>query len=124
MCRALIYIRPVAILVVLFGFSFTMAAQQAPASPQVKTAEQQFKNIQVLKGTPADQVVVGMHLIEGALGVDCEYCHVANDFPNDDKEPKKTARKMIQMVRDLNQTRFRESRSLLATRATMEMPSP
>jgi photosynthetic reaction center cytochrome c subunit len=106
MCRALIYIRPVAILVVLFGVSFTMAAQQAPASPQVRTAEQQFKNIQVLKGTPADQVVVGMHLIEGALGVDCEYCHVANDFPNDDKEPKKTARKMIQMVRDLNQNSF------------------
>jgi len=103
---ALIYMRSVRIMVVLLVFSVAIAVQQTPASAQVRTAEQQFKNIQVLKGTPADQVVVGMHLIEGALGVDCEYCHVENDFPSDDKEPKKTARKMIQMVRDLNQNSF------------------
>lgn len=91
------------VLIMLLAASLSTAV---PASAQVKTAEQQFKNIQVLQGTPADQVVVGMHLIEGALGVDCEYCHVANDFPKDDKEPKETARKMIRMVMDLNKNSF------------------
>ena len=106
MPRSLILIRFVVTLSMLLVVSYGLAAQQMPASAQVRTAEQQFKNIQVLKGTPADQVVVGMHLIEGALGVNCEYCHVENDFVKDDKEPKKTARKMIQMVRDLNQNSF------------------
>ena len=89
----------------LLAGALIMAAQQ-PSSAQVKTAEQQFKNIQVLQGTPADQVVVGMHLIEGALGVECEYCHVEGDFAKDDKDTKQTARKMIKMVRDLNATSF------------------
>lgn len=102
----LIYMRSITILAALYGLSFTVAAQQAPASPQVRTAEQQFKNIKVLQGTPADQVVIGMHVIEQSLGVNCEYCHVANDFPKDDKEPKQTARKMIQMVMDLNKNSF------------------
>lgn len=102
----LIYIRSIAILAALFGLSFTAAAQQASASPQARTAEQQFKNIKVLQGTPADQVVIGMHVIEQSLGVNCDYCHVANDFPKDDKEPKQTARKMIQMVMDLNNNSF------------------
>lgn len=99
---ALIYMRSIVVLVLLLGLSFTMVAQQSPASPQVRTAEQQFKNIKVLQGTPADQVVIVMHIIEESLGVNCEYCHVANDFPKDDKEPKQTAPKMIQMVIDLN----------------------
>jgi len=69
---------------------------QAPAG-QVRTAEQQFKNIKVLTGTPANQLNTGMHLIEGALGVECEHCHfeAENDFAKDGKEPKETARKMI-----------------------------
>jgi photosynthetic reaction center cytochrome c subunit len=75
------------------------AAAQQPAA--VRTAEQQFKNIQVLKGTPANEVVPAMHVIEKSLGVDCEFCHVA-DRSKDDMPPKETARKMITMVLDLN----------------------
>ncbi|HZP33702.1 MAG TPA: c-type cytochrome [Candidatus Acidoferrales bacterium] len=97
------YLHPIsyisALICILVPFQF-------PAYAQVKTAEQQFKNIKVLQGTPADQVVVGMHLIEAALGVECEYCHVENDFAKDDKKTKETARNMIKMVRDLNNNSF------------------
>ena len=77
-------------------------AQQPNA---VRTAEQQFKNIQVLQGTPANELIPAMHVIEKSLGVDCEFCHVA-DRSKDDKETKQVARKMITMVLDVNKNSF------------------
>jgi hypothetical protein len=105
---ALRFLRSSGLLIALLAVPLGRAAQQQSQAPtqQVKTAEQQFKNIKVLQGMPADQVVIGMHVIEASLAVECEYCHVANDFPKDDKEPKETARKMIQMVMDLNKNSF------------------
>ncbi len=85
------------------------AQQQAPAPPQqARAPEQQFKNIKVLNGTPAAQLITGMHLLEGALGVSCEYCHYEseNDFAKDGKPPKETARKMMAMVADINKNSF------------------
>jgi hypothetical protein len=41
----------------------TIHAQAAPPVLEGKTAEQAFKNIQVLKGTPAEQLNQTMHLI-------------------------------------------------------------
>jgi photosynthetic reaction center cytochrome c subunit len=79
------------------------AAAQQPGA--VRTAEQQFKNIQVLKGIPANEVVPAMHVIEKSLGVDCEFCHVA-DRSKDDMATKETARQMIAMVLNLNKTSF------------------
>ncbi len=64
----------------------------APAGP--KLAEEEFKNIQALKGIPADQVIPSMQFIAASLGVECEYCHVAHANEKDDKKPKVTARKM------------------------------
>jgi photosynthetic reaction center cytochrome c subunit len=86
----------------LFGF----AQQAQPPAGQVRTADQQFKNIQVLKGFPANQLVQSMHVIESSLGVDCEYCHDAKDRSKDDLEPKRTARKMISMVLEINKSTF------------------
>lgn len=79
----------------------------APA-PSVagKTAEQAFKNIQVLKGVPAEQVVPAMQFISASLGVECEFCHVQNEFDKDDKKNKATARKMIQMQMAINKDHF------------------
>jgi len=88
--------------VLAFGVTLCAAAQQAAPA---RTAEQQYKNIQALKGTPANQVVPAMHLIEKALGVDCEFCH-EEDRAADTKEPKQTARKMIAMVMDINKNNF------------------
>ena len=66
---------------------------QSPAAP--KLAEEEFKNIKVLKGIPADQVRPSMTFITASLGVECEYCHVRGDkgleFEKDDKKTKVTA---------------------------------
>ena len=89
---------------VMLAFGVTLSAAAQQAGP--RTAEQQFKNIQVMKGVPANQVVPSMHLIEKALGVDCLFCHEEEDRSTDTKPPKATARKMIQMVMDINKNNF------------------
>ena len=61
--------------VLALGVTLGAAAQGGPQQGGPRTAEQQFKNIQVMKGVPAAQVVPSMHLIEKALGVDCLFCH-------------------------------------------------
>ena len=53
-----------------------------------KKAEEQFKNIKVLKGTPAEQVFPTMEFISASLGVKCEFCHVKNAFEKDDILPR------------------------------------
>src|ERR1700682_5797768 len=79
-----------------------MSAAQQPAASESKTAEQTYKNIQVLQGTPVNVFLPEMRLFEAALGVDCNYCHVEEDRSKDDREAKQTARKMIAMVREIN----------------------
>jgi hypothetical protein len=71
-----------------------------------KKAEEQFKNIQVLKGIPAEQVFPTMQFIAASLGVECEFCHVQNAFDKDDKKPKQTARKMMEMMFAINKENF------------------
>lgn len=78
--------------------------QAAAAAP--KKAEEQFKNIQVLKGFPAEQVFPTMQFITASLGVECEFCHVQNAFDKDDKKPKQAARKMMQMMFAINKDSF------------------
>lgn len=102
--------KPAAALGLALVAALAAGAQNPPSFMEGKTAEQVYKNIQVLRGTPAEQLIETMHLIKGALGVECEYCHVqgvgALDSPNDAKAPKLTARKMITMVLDLNKNSF------------------
>ena len=88
----------------IFGAAL-LAHAQGPAMDG-KTAEQVYKNIKVLTGAPASQVTQSMHLIEGATGMDCTVCHVEGAFDKDDKPQKATARKMMQMVMDLNKNSF------------------
>src|SRR6201998_1783968 len=79
-------------------------SQAAAVAP--KKAEEQFKNIQVLKGIPAEQVFPTMQFITASLGVECEFCHVQNAFDKDDKKPKQAARKMMQMMFAINKDNF------------------
>jgi outer membrane lipoprotein-sorting protein len=79
---------------------------QGEAAAPSKLAEQQFKNIQALKGIPADQVIPSMQFIAASLGVECEYCHVHGANEKDDKKPKVTARKMIVMMMAINKDNF------------------
>jgi photosynthetic reaction center cytochrome c subunit len=78
----------------------------APAPPDPNKAEGRFKNIQALKGYPADDVVPAMQFISNALGVDCDYCHVEHAPEKDDKKEKQTARKMIAMTFAINHEHF------------------
>lgn len=73
---------------------------------QQQTAAQRFKNIQIFKGVPASQLEPTMAFISGSLGVRCSYCHVQNQFDKDDKPTKLAARRMIQMVFDINKGSF------------------
>jgi photosynthetic reaction center cytochrome c subunit len=73
----------------------------------VKTAEEVYKNIVQLKGTPADQLQPAMQFIAASLGVDCAFCHVQGDFAADDKGAKKTARTMMAMTAMINKEAFR-----------------
>src|SRR3974390_2436586 len=77
----------------------TVFAQKAekPVADAPKTTEQQFKNIQELKGVPAEQLIPTMQFISASLGVECEFCHVPHQMDKDDKKEKQTARKMIAM---------------------------
>ena len=81
------------------------SAQERRLQPE-KPAEQVYKNIQVFKGLPSSQLESAMFFIEGALQVGCGHCHVWEDFSKDDKPAKRTARKMILMVQQLNETQF------------------
>ena len=75
-------------------------------APIPKKAEEQFKNIQVLKGIPADQLIPAMQFITASLGVECDYCHVHEAFDKDDKKPKQTAREMMEMMFAINKNNF------------------
>jgi photosynthetic reaction center cytochrome c subunit len=88
----------------------------APQSPAPKLAEEQFKNIKVLKGVPAEQIFPSMQFITASLGVECEYCHVRGEkgleFDKDDKKTKVTARKMMQMMFAINKDNFEGHRDV------------
>jgi len=83
-----------------------------PAGQAPKLAEQEFKNIQALKGVPADQIVPAMQFIAASLGVECEFCHVERAPDKDDKKQKVTARKMIAMMMAINKENFEGHREV------------
>jgi photosynthetic reaction center cytochrome c subunit len=91
----------------------SVATPHAPAPGQTaanatgtKKAEEQFKNIQVLKGIPADQLFPTMQFITASLGVQCDFCHVQSAFEKDDKKTKQAARKMMEMMIAINADNF------------------
>lgn len=79
---------------------------------EVKTAEQVYKNITQLKGTPADQLMPAMQFIASSLGVQCDFCHVQGKPEADDKGPKRTARNMMAMQASINKESFRDQRQV------------
>jgi Flp pilus assembly protein TadD len=89
------------------------AAQQPPAVTGTVTVAPAptpppMTNLQIFpKDTPRQQVIQTMQAFAQALGVRCEHCHVdegpgKQDFASDQKLPKKTARAMMQLTRDVN----------------------
>jgi photosynthetic reaction center cytochrome c subunit len=60
-------------------------------------------NLKVL--TPENYIGV-MFSIPQALGVKCDFCHNMEDRASDEKPTKVTARKMMEMVKNINATTF------------------
>ena len=96
-----------------------LSAQSAPgptppsqASSAPKTTEQVYKNIKVLKGIPASQLIPAMQFIAASLGVKCDHCHAEGHFDSDEKKPKETARKMMTMMFAINKDNFDDQRKV------------
>ncbi len=88
------------------------AAPEQSTNDSQENAEAVFKNIQVLKGIPSDQLISSMEFISSALGVECNFCHVDGHFEKDEKKPKQTAREMMRMVLSLNRSTFSGNREV------------
>ena len=98
---------PLGVFVIVWRLGSALAAPQ-PAAP--KTAEQAFKNIQVMKGVAVDDFMGSMGIMCAALGFDCSDCHTGAGTEKVDwaaDTPKKVrARKMVQMMAAINRDNF------------------
>ena len=103
--------------------SFT---QTAPANSALrdKSAAEAYHNIQVLKDIPSDQLVPSMQFITYSLGVECSYCHVEGALEKDDKKPKQTARKMMQMMAAINRDNFDSKQAVTCNSCHRGSPRP
>src|SRR5450631_662403 len=97
-------------------------AQPSLTAPQ--TAEAVFKNIQVLKGVPSDQLIPAMRFITASLGVECGYCHVEDKFDQDDKKPKQVARSMMRMMLAIDKNSFEGNREVTCYSCHRGSPKP
>jgi hypothetical protein len=93
------------ILITCLAFT-TVIGQTESAASKLQPSEKVYKNIQILKGIPGDEVIPAMQFITYSLGVNCSFCHVEGALDKDDKKPKQTARKMMQMLAAINQANF------------------
>ncbi len=79
--------------------------------PKPLMSEQAFKNVQALKGIPVNQFLATMGFISASLGETCTDCHVGESGGSwaryaDDTPRKRTARRMIAMVAEINRMYF------------------
>jgi photosynthetic reaction center cytochrome c subunit len=100
-----------ALLVTASVLAAGQAPQQLTPDQARQPAEMVFKNVQVLKGVPADEFLGSMGFISNALAVNCTYCHLGEggggwDEYAKDNDKKVTARRMIAMMRTINQNYF------------------
>jgi hypothetical protein len=98
-----------------FSFIDPAVAQVRGLAPPTAGAKagQYFKNVttSTLKELSVDDFLASMGVISAALGFDCADCHPGAgsdqaDFVIDTKAEKKTARRMIEMVANINRTNF------------------
>lgn len=101
--------------VVILLVSVVATAQPSDQKPQM--AENVFKNVQVLRGIPVNEFMDTMGFFSAALGLNCTGCHVAESLQDLDKfaedvPRKRTARRMISMVQEMNKVNFGGRRAL------------
>ena len=74
-----------------------LAAHAQPARPP-----RPLENVKVLTAWSSTDVRDEMRKMTEALGVTCDHCHVQGNFASDEKRPKHTARRMMQLTLALN----------------------
>ena len=87
------------------------AAAAEASGKKTLMAEDVFTNIQVLKGIPVNEFMETMGMFAASLALNCSDCHSAaalSDWSRyaDDVPRKRTARRMILMVKAINQANF------------------
>jgi hypothetical protein len=88
-----------------------LASGQTATLEKPLVSDQVFKNVQVLKGIPVDEFMGTMGFFAAALSLNCTECHAAealNDLSQYaiDTPIKQTARRMVLMVKGINQSYF------------------
>lgn len=86
-------------------------AQLRGQQPKPLISDEAFKNVQALKGIPVNQFLATMGFISASLGETCTDCHVGESGGSwaryaDDTPRKRTARRMIAMVAEINRMYF------------------
>ena len=89
-------------------FAGVFLASKGNTQTKEETAGPRFKSIKVLNEMPADQMGKVMNMMAASLGVNCKFCHAANDgdYEKEGFEHKDIARKMLKMTFDLNKNSF------------------
>jgi len=67
-------------------------------------------SVKVLRGLTVQQFEAEMQLMNQALGVSCGFCHARGNFAAESNPRKATARRMIEMVRAVDQQYFPDHR--------------
>jgi hypothetical protein len=94
--------RALFVLPISMVFGAATAGAQAPQPPNMVDTP----TVKVLTGLTVPEFEAEMQLMNGALGVSCGYCHARGNFAAETNPRKATARKMIEMVKGLNQQFF------------------
>jgi hypothetical protein len=96
--------------VVVLAVGVLWLAPRATSQQKAPTADQVFKNVQVLKGIPVDDFMGTMGLMSAAVGYDCSECHIGAGTEKvnwaADNGRKIIARKMVTMVAAINKDNF------------------
>ncbi len=91
-------------------FEASAFAQTQAGAAAAQLSEVAFKNIQVMKGMQVDEFMGAMGLFSAALSSCCGDCHTGAGTSNpdwaDDPPRKKIARRMVQMVNNINKENF------------------
>jgi photosynthetic reaction center cytochrome c subunit len=110
--------RSTAMIFAFMGAVVVLARGQAgQQQPRPQMAEEVFKNVQVLKGIPVDEFMDTMGMFSAALSLNCIDCHTAESVGTwdrfaDETPLKQTARRMVQMVNEINRANFKGVRSV------------
>lgn len=101
----------IALAIICWLGTFVSAQGQGATPAAVPTADQVFKNVQVLKGIPVDQFMDAMGMFSSSLGYDCSSCH-SQEIHTDRAAFAITtplitrARQMIAMMNGINEANF------------------